>query len=65
MVEFKCGSLVPGCPWQARGEEADVIARAAEHLRTAHGETELRPTLIERIRERLEPVEQEEEARRA
>ena len=39
MKEFHCGSLVPGCEWHTRHEEeAEVIRRAAEHMRE-------RPTL--------------------
>jgi len=54
MKKFECGSLVPGCPWHTAAEEtAEVVRRAAEHLRTTHGETVIRPDMVERIKERI------------
>lgn len=53
MKTFECGSLVPGCQWKARSEsEADLVSRAVDHLRTAHGETIIRPSIVEQIKER-------------
>ncbi|RUT34950.1 DUF1059 domain-containing protein [Arsenicitalea aurantiaca] len=53
MKQFECGSLVPGCSWHTEAEEsAEVVKRAAEHLRVAHGETVIRPEMVERIKER-------------
>ena len=47
MKEFFCGSLVPGCDWHTRhAEEAEIIRRAAEHMRQTHGETVIRETMI-------------------
>jgi predicted small metal-binding protein len=57
MKEFHCGSLVPGCEWHTRAEdEAEVMRRAVEHLRDAHGEDTIRETMIEAIRSRIEKV---------
>jgi predicted small metal-binding protein len=57
MKEFNCGTLVPGCEWHTRAEEeAEVIRRAAEHMRQTHGETVIRETMIEAIRSRIEKV---------
>ena len=54
MKRYECGSLVPGCTWHTEAEDtAEVVRRAAEHLRTAHNETALRPEMIERIKERI------------
>jgi predicted small metal-binding protein len=54
MKQFECGTLVPGCTWHTQAEEdAEVVRRAADHLRTAHGESEVRPDMIERIKERV------------
>ncbi len=54
MKHFECGSLVPGCTWHTDAQEAaEVVRRAADHLRTAHGETEIRPEMVERIKERI------------
>lgn len=54
MKEFACGSLVPGCHWHTRADEsAEVVRRAADHLRTVHGENVVRPEMIDRIKERV------------
>jgi predicted small metal-binding protein len=52
MKQYEC--LVPGCPWHTQAEnEAEIVRRAAEHLREVHGETVIRPSMIERIKERI------------
>lgn len=57
MKEFHCGSLVPGCEWHTRNElEAEVMRRAVDHMRQAHGETVIRETMIDAIRSRIEKV---------
>lgn len=54
MKRFECGSLVPGCSWHTEAEEeAEVVRRAAEHLRSAHGEEVVRPDMISRVKERV------------
>ncbi|MBW8318633.1 MAG: DUF1059 domain-containing protein [Rhizobium sp.] len=54
MKQFQCGSLVPGCPWHTRaGEEAEVVRRAVEHMRTAHGETTIRESMVDNIKARI------------
>jgi predicted small metal-binding protein len=56
MKQFDCGTLVPGCTWHTRaedGNEAELVRRATEHLRSAHGETEIRPAMIEAIKARI------------
>jgi predicted small metal-binding protein len=54
MKQFECGSLVPGCTWHTEADEtAEVVRRAAEHLRNVHGEQIVRPDMIERIKSRL------------
>jgi predicted small metal-binding protein len=63
MKQYECGTLVPGCPWHTQAEEtAEVVRRAAEHLRTAHGETEVRPSLIDQIKARIHDADQPLEA---
>lgn len=53
MKRFECGSLVPGCTWHTEAEEtAEVVRRTTEHLRGAHGETIIRPTIVEQIKAR-------------
>ncbi|NKN38357.1 DUF1059 domain-containing protein [Agrobacterium sp. a22-2] len=54
MKQFECGSLVPGCSWHTRAdEEAEVVRRAVEHMRSAHGETIIRENMIENIKARI------------
>lgn len=54
MKRFDCGSLVPGCDWHTRAsEEAEVVRRAVEHLRQAHGETIIRENMVENIKARI------------
>lgn len=54
MKQFECGSLVPGCPWHTRAEEeAEVVRRVVEHMRTAHGETVIRETMVDNIKARI------------
>ena len=58
MKQYQCGTLVPGCTWHTEAdEEAEVVRRAAEHLRSAHGEDMVRPDMISRIKERIHDVE--------
>jgi predicted small metal-binding protein len=57
MKRFDGGSLVPGASWHAQAEtEAEVVRRAVDQLRNLHGETEIRPDMIERIKERIVDV---------
>ena len=54
MKSFECGTLVPGCRWHIEASDtAEVVRRAAEHLRSAHGEDEIRPGMIEQIKARV------------
>lgn len=51
---FECGSLVPGCEWHTRAnDDAEVVRRAVEHMRAAHGETTIRESMIDHIKERI------------
>lgn len=54
MKQFECGTLVPGCNWHTEAQDtAEIIRRAAEHLRTAHGETIVRPEMVDHIKDRI------------
>ncbi|WJH40417.1 DUF1059 domain-containing protein [Aliirhizobium terrae] len=51
---FECGTLVPGCQWHTRAEEdAEVVRRAVEHMRSAHGEEIIRENMVENIKARI------------
>lgn len=52
MKQYEC--LVPGCDWHTKAEDgAEIVRRAAEHLRVVHGETVVRPEMIQRIKDRM------------
>lgn len=52
MKHYDC--LVPGCKWHTEAEDsAEIVRRAADHLRTAHDESVIRPEMVERIKERI------------
>lgn len=54
MKTFKCGSLVPGCEWHTRhDDEAEVVRRAVEHLKSAHEEQSVRPNMVDLIKDRI------------
>ncbi|MBB4955240.1 putative small metal-binding protein [Agrobacterium vitis] len=58
---FECCSLVPGCQWQTRSKEAaEVVHRAVEHMRTAHGETVPREHIVYHIKVRITELEEAE-----
>ncbi|MDO9414823.1 DUF1059 domain-containing protein [Pararhizobium sp.] len=51
---FECGSLVPGCAWHTRAEDdAEVVRRAIDHLKSAHGETLIREQMVGNIKMRI------------
>lgn len=63
MKRFESGSLIPGATWHTEAEsEAEVVRRAVENLRTFHGETEVRPDMIERIKERIVDTDEAKKA---
>jgi len=60
MKIFECGTMVPGCEWHTRSDDtAEIVRRTVEHLREAHGETLIRETTIEHIKERIAPESQQ------
>lgn len=57
MKRFDAGTLIPGATWRAEAEtEAEVVRRAVDNLRSLHGESEIRPDMVERIKERIVDV---------
>jgi predicted small metal-binding protein len=58
MKRFDSGTLIPGSTWRAEAEsEAEVVRRAVENMRNLNGETEIRPEMVERIKERIVNVD--------
>ncbi|MGV1752200.1 MULTISPECIES: DUF1059 domain-containing protein [Rhizobium/Agrobacterium group] len=51
---YECGTLVPGCEWHTRADEdAEVVRRAVDHMRQAHGEDVIRENMVENIKTRI------------
>lgn len=58
MKRFDSATLIPGSTWKAEAEsEAEVVRRAVQNLKTFHGETEVRPDMVQRIKERIVDVD--------
>lgn len=54
MKQFACGEIVPGCTAAFESADEDQILRAvAEHARRDHGLTELPPSLIAQVKEKI------------
>lgn len=52
MKEYHC--FVPGCSWHTRAEEeAEIVRRASEHMRSAHDGMEVRESTVEQIKSRI------------
>ena len=52
MKQYEC--LVPGCSWHTQdADTAEIVRRAAEHLRAVHAEADVRPEMIEHIKQRI------------
>jgi len=48
---LRCNDLMPGCPYEAKGDsEGEVLMQAAEHARTAHNITDISPELVSQVR---------------
>ena len=49
--QLKCGDLMPGCDFVAKGEtEDEVLGKAAEHAKTAHGIEQVTPELAAKVK---------------
>ena len=49
--ELRCGNLMPGCQAVIEGkDEAKVMAKAAEHAKTAHGLQQIPPDVASKVR---------------
>ena len=49
--ELRCGDLMPGCEAVVEGrDEGEVMAKAAEHAKNAHGLSEISPELAGKVR---------------
>jgi predicted small metal-binding protein len=49
--ELRCGDLMPGCQAVVEGkDEAEVMAKAAEHAKAAHGLQQIPPDVASKVR---------------
>ena len=49
--QLKCGDLMPGCGFVAKGaNEDEVMRKAAEHAKAAHGLDEVTPELAAKVK---------------
>jgi len=47
--ELRCGDLMPGCDFVAKGNTSDeVMQKAAEHARKDHGMTSIPPDVAQK-----------------
>jgi predicted small metal-binding protein len=48
---LKCGDLMPGCNAVIEGkDEAEVMAKGAEHAKTAHQITTIPPDMVTKVK---------------
>jgi predicted small metal-binding protein len=48
---LRCNDLMPGCPFEAHGNtENEVLAKAADHAKTAHNISEIPPAMMSQVR---------------
>jgi predicted small metal-binding protein len=48
---LRCGDLMPGCNAVIEGkDEAEVMAKGAEHARTAHQMTDIPPDMATKVK---------------
>ncbi len=51
MKSMRCGDLMKGCNFVARGaNEEEVMKKAAEHAKTAHGIDKITPDLAQKVK---------------
>jgi predicted small metal-binding protein len=61
--ELKCGDLMPGCKAVVEGrDEAEVMAKAAEHAKSAHGLQQITPELAGKVRSAIKEKETSQRA---
>lgn len=61
--ELRCGDLMPGCEAVVEGkDEAEVMDRAAEHAKSAHGLEQVPPELAGKVRSAIKEKGASQEA---
>ncbi len=55
MKVLRCGDLMPGCNAVIEGkDEAEVLAKGAEHAKQAHGMASIPPDVAKRVQAAIE-----------
>jgi predicted small metal-binding protein len=47
---LRCDDVMPGCQFEARGTEEEVMKKAAEHARKEHNITNLTPEIVNKVK---------------
>jgi len=51
---LRCGDLMAGCPYEARGKtEEDVLRQAAKHAAEVHNLKEITPDLVAKVKSKI------------
>ena len=54
MKAFECNKVVPNCNAVIRGkDDKEVMAKAAEHAKQAHGMTNITPDVAKKVRDAI------------
>ena len=53
MKQFRCGDILPGCPWAAQGSEDEIFAQLAVHALIDHAVPEVSDELAGQVREHI------------
>jgi predicted small metal-binding protein len=57
MKQFRCGDVVPGCPWVGQNEADEKLwVEIAAHAREAHGMENVPPEVVDAIRDKITEV---------
>ena len=52
---LRCDSLIPGCDYEARGTEEEILKAAGRHAKEDHG-IEVTPELVEKVKTAIRPA---------
>jgi predicted small metal-binding protein len=47
---LRCEDVMPGCSFEARGTEEEVMKKAAEHAKKEHNITDLTPEIVTKVK---------------
>jgi predicted small metal-binding protein len=47
---LRCDDVMPGCNFEARGTEEEVMKKAAEHAKKEHDITTLTPEVVSQVK---------------